>query len=253
VVPEYAPVRVEAGLDVTNVTWMEALVEWLARIVPVQRVVRLILANRMVRLFLDVTPGSREVVVLARVLALREAYDLVVVDLPASGHAVSFLRVAFQSAGLFPGGPLRRTLDEVLEILARPDTHVVLAALPEEMAVNEAIETWQKLASLRPALSLPLVVLNQGLAATTGPAERALLARLAGALDGAPPPAAEVVRAGRWEVEREDLTADAGARIRAACASDLVVVPILDGRSPIERARIVEACLTGHPEPGEGR
>ena len=90
--PTYAPLPVAPRLDICNISWREALVEWLKGNVPGQRVVRRILDNKLVQTFLDATPGVRETVILSRVVTLLEKYDRVVVDMPASGHAISLDR-----------------------------------------------------------------------------------------------------------------------------------------------------------------
>jgi len=245
--PGYDPQNVGAGLWIANVTWPEALEEWLGRFVPVPRVVKLILGNRMVRLFLDVTPGSREVAIFARLLLLAEQFDLVAVDMPASGHAISFLRVFTRAAGLFPAGPVRRSMDDAVAMLRSPATHLVLASLPEEMVVNETIETWQRLCEGVPGLSIPLVVLNQGMAPTLSDAEAELLERLSGS---APDPGergwrqTELLCAGRWEAEREQATDEAIARLRRQTDLALLVAPWMGASGGVaERVRRMEALL----------
>lgn len=256
--PGYRPVEVAPGLSIANVTWLEALAEWLGHIVPVQRLAKIILGNRMVRLFLEVTPGSREVVILDRIAEFTEHFDQVIVDLPASGHAVSFLRVPFTAVGLFPAGPLRRTLERVLEILGRPDTHVLLASLPEDMVVNETIETWQKLRATAPGLSLPVVFLNQGLPPVLEGAEEVLLERMLGALEAgrlegsAGDAAGELARAGRWERARERATAEALARISAETTATPLLIPLLEGAADasarVARVRaVLERAVAGAP------
>ncbi len=247
--PNFEPAVVSPGLAICNVTWLEALEEWLARFVPVQRVVRLILGNRMVRMFLDVTPGSREVVTFARLMQLLEGYDLVVVDMPASGHAVSFFRVFSSATTLFPAGPVRRTMDEALARIARHDTRLVLCALPEEMVVNETIETWAKLREVAPLLGVPLVLLNQAMAPVLSEAEHSLLGRLAEAIghgreDAEQGPALELVRAGFWEAEREQATAAAEQRLRDETDMELLMVPLMGARGGVgTRVRRLEALL----------
>ena len=247
--PSFQPTPVAPGLAVTNITWFEALQEWLGRFVPVQRVVRLILGNRMVRMFLDVTPGSREVVTFARIMQLLESYELVVVDMPASGHAVSFFRVFSGATTLFPAGPVRRTMDEALRRLAQAGTHLVLCALPEEMVVNETIETWQRLREVAPDLSIPLVVLNQGMTPVLTEHEHALLERLGRALghgdasDGEGHDL-ELVRAGHWEAERERATGVAEQRLRDETRMELLVAPLMGSRGGAgTRVRRLEALL----------
>ncbi len=248
-VPAYEPVGVAPGLAVANITWMEALVEWLGRFVPVQRVVRLILGNRMVSIFLDVTPGSREVVIFGRLVHLLESFDTVVVDMPASGHAVSFFKVFFKSAHLFPAGPVRRSIDQAHDTLVDPDTHVVLASLPEEMVVNETIETWEKLREFSPRLSLPLVLLNQGMVPSMSQAERSLLERLAadtghGSGQATDCLEAELVRAGHWEADRERDTGLAIARLGEETGMELLVAPLMGAAgSPSARVQRMQALL----------
>jgi arsenite-transporting ATPase len=247
--PSFQPTHVGPGLAVTNITWFEALQEWLGRFVPVQRVVRLIIGNRMVRMFLDVTPGSREVVTFARIMQLLDEFELVVVDMPASGHAVSFFRVFSGATTLFPAGPVRRTMDEALRCIARPSTHLVLCSLPEEMVVNETIETWQRLRRVAPELSIPMVVLNQGMRPALTEQEHTLLARLAeevgcggaGSGDG---PELELVRAGHWEAERERATGLAEQRLRDETDLELLVAPLMGSRGGAgTRVRRLEALL----------
>ena len=44
-------------------------------------------------IYLDATPGAREIVILSRIAQYLENFDTVIVDLPASGHALGILRV----------------------------------------------------------------------------------------------------------------------------------------------------------------
>lgn len=234
--PEYEPRTVAPGLDIANLTWMECLVEWLRGVVPVVRLVRLILNNRMVRLFLDVAPGSREMVVFARLLDLVEEYDLVVVDLPASGHAVSFFLVPYRASSLFQTGPLHRSSHDILATLRKASTRIVVVSLPEEMVVNETVETCEALEEIAPELAVSGVILNQALEPRFSDAQKDLMERLYRRF-GHPEASAdehqrlrqELVRAGRWEAERELATAEAVRRIRSGPCSHVQVVPVLVG------------------------
>lgn len=210
--PEYAPRPVAAGLDVCNITWERALEEWLERTIPVRRVVHLILRNRLVGLFLDATPGVREIVILSRIATLCEQYDQVVVDLPASGHAVALLQVPWTAVGLLETGPIRERSLELIQLLGRRDTRALIVALPEEMVVTETIELRERLARHAPALAAPFLLLNQASPPSLLPAEQALLDRLRAQVQPGTP-AAELVRAGLWEAELEAATAEAQQRL----------------------------------------
>ena len=71
----------------------------------------------------------------------RPRWDLVVVDAPATGHAVQLLRVPAALEATVPAGPLRRDAEWMEAMLVDPRrTALVIVTLPEEMPVNEAIE-----------------------------------------------------------------------------------------------------------------
>lgn len=209
--PPYEPLEVSKNLWISNAQWVDALDDWLADIVSMPRVVRLITHNRVVSLFLEATPGARDLVVLMRVLRLAEKFDLVVVDLPASGNAVAMLSVAVTAHRLFDAGPIRRCAEELLALFRRPDTVMTLVALPEDMVVTETIETSRKVREDLGGLRLPLVLLNRSTPPSLSEAESALL----DSLDGMDLPglAGEVVGAGTWERDLERGTAEAVARL----------------------------------------
>lgn len=213
--PRYEPTTVAPRLDICNVTWREALEEWLEQSVPAQRIVRRILDNKLVQTFLDATPGVRETVILSRILTLTESYDRVVVDMPASGHAISLLGVPQVAIGLMRGGPIRERAEQVQAILGRRDTALCIVGLPEEMVVNETLELWERLSAEVPVLHRPHIVLNRAAVPSLSEAERALLERLDRATAGGGA-GAELVLAGRWEAGLEVATAESQQRLEAA-------------------------------------
>ena len=223
--PAYAPTEVARNLSIANVEWVDALGDWLEDIVSLPRVVRLIMKNHVVSVFLEATPGARDLVVLWRVMTLARSYDLVVVDMPASGNATAMLSVAHTARRLFDAGPIRRCADELVALYGRADVSAVLVALPEEMVVNETIETTRKVRSDLAPLRVPLVLLNRATPPSLSDAERSMLAALlALPTEGL---AREVVEAGRWEAELEQATADSLGRLRADLDLPVLVLPVL--------------------------
>jgi anion-transporting ArsA/GET3 family ATPase len=106
-------------------------------------------------------PGMKEILVLGKVKALQKARaaDVIIVDGPAAGHAVTFL---LSPRGLLDAvrvGPVLTQAIEVTEMLDDPDrAQVMLVTLPEETPVNETVETAQAFTE-RIGLTLgPLVV-----------------------------------------------------------------------------------------------
>ncbi len=89
-------------------------------------------------------PGIDDIVVLGRIKQLERSgdYDLIVVDGPAAGHAITFLTAASGLANSVRSGPIRTQADDVLEMLHDGSRcQVVLVSLPEATPVNELIET----------------------------------------------------------------------------------------------------------------
>jgi anion-transporting ArsA/GET3 family ATPase len=236
-VPGYAPMVVSPGLSASNLTWAEALDDWLKAVVGAPRVVRSILKNRVVSVFLEATPGARDLVVMTRVAQLAREYDTVVVDMPASGNAVAMLSVAHTAARLFDNGPVRRCADELLALYGRADTRAVLVALPEDMVVNETVETARKLATDVAPLQLGMVVLNRATPPTLTDAERAVLDALL-ARTGRDAVTQELLHAARWERELEEATAAAQARLQEGVRVPVVTLPALPRGE--DAARVVQ-------------
>ena len=89
-------------------------------------------------------PGIDDIVVLGKIKQLERSgdWDVIVVDGPAAGHAITFLTSAAGLRDAVRGGPIRTQADEVLELLGDPTRcQVVLVTLPETTPVNEVVET----------------------------------------------------------------------------------------------------------------
>jgi anion-transporting ArsA/GET3 family ATPase len=89
-------------------------------------------------------PGIRDILVLGKVKQLQraEAADVLILDAPAAGHAITFLRSAKGLLDAVKVGPVNSQAHDVLELLHDHDRcQVVLVTLPEETPVNELVET----------------------------------------------------------------------------------------------------------------
>jgi len=223
----FEPVDVLPNLAICNVRWAEALEAYMRRALPMRRLVRMVLENRLVARFMDITPGSREVVILSRVHNLLEQYDLVLVDMPASGHAFSLLDVLRSLLALFRSGPVRQRALEIREMVHASTTRMAFVALPEDMVVNETIETYQKMRRADLLGGPPALFVNGATLPSLTDDERALIQRLSTAeLD---PVQAEFVRAGVWEDRLEQATAEARDRLGEVLGTDPILVPPAGG------------------------
>ncbi len=147
----YEPSRLATRIEGSNLDFYSALRSYVESVVKVRRVVGLILKNKVVKVFLTATPGARELVLLSRLLELSHEprWDHIVVDLPASGHALALFRTPYLARRVFARGPLRRRAEEIVERFSDPDVcRVVFCALPGEMPVNETLETRAKVVEI---------------------------------------------------------------------------------------------------------
>jgi anion-transporting ArsA/GET3 family ATPase len=120
----------------------DALLEYLADH-GFQRVSRRLLSAGVIDVVSTAIPGIRDVLVLGKVKQLERssAADLIILDAPATGHAVTFLTSASGLLDAARGGPVRTQAADVLEMLNDPERcRVMLVTLAEELPVSETIE-----------------------------------------------------------------------------------------------------------------
>ena len=139
----------------------EALVEYLES-AGMNRISKRLMTSGALDMVSTAVPGIRDILVLGKVKQLERAAtaDLLVLDAPAAGHAISFLQSASGLADAVRLGPINTQARDVLELLADPTRcQVVLVTLPEETPVNELVETAYQLED-RVGVSLGPVVIN---------------------------------------------------------------------------------------------
>jgi anion-transporting ArsA/GET3 family ATPase len=113
-----------------------------------ETVYKAVFENRVVKNFLRLTPSLAELMMLGKIWHHerereddRPRFDVIVLDAPATGHAIAMLRAPSVVQATVPAGPLRenaRAMDQLLRDTNRATVHIVTT--PEEMPVNEAVE-----------------------------------------------------------------------------------------------------------------
>jgi anion-transporting ArsA/GET3 family ATPase len=208
-----------------------ALLEWLQALGG--RVSGRVLASSgTFQYFAAAAPGAKELVTMVKIWELTQArrwqrrargYDLVVVDAPASGHALGLLRSPHTFGAIARVGPVAGQAEKVRALLEDPARTAYLAvALATEMAVTEALELQDDLHE-QLGQSLDAVILNGLLPQRFTGAE---LARIE-AIDERP--VAAVARGGGSAAARGDGNDDEAALTHAAVRA---------ARSVHDRARL---------------
>ena len=224
----YEPRELEPNLYGCNITWMKALEDWLVNTVRIRTIVQLILKNRVAMLFLNATPGAREIVILSKIADLLEDYDQVIVDLPASGHALGILRVPGTAIQLMRSGPIYERAKQILQVFSNPRAMVLLCALPEEMVVNETVEFADKIRRDVPQFKTLGVLLNRVSIPSFNQDETTLLSRLSKATDDQNSADVQnVVEAAVWDQELEDASIRAIERLNEELGYDVLSLPKL--------------------------
>lgn len=140
---EYEEVQARPGLRARTLTPDQALLEYLEDR-GLRRVSKRLVSSGALDVVATAVPGMKDILVLGKVKQLEQsrAADLIIIDAPAAGHAVSFL---LSPRGLLDAvrvGAVRRQAEEVIEMLADPARcRVMLVTLPEETPVNELVDT----------------------------------------------------------------------------------------------------------------
>jgi anion-transporting ArsA/GET3 family ATPase len=135
------PAEVMPGLFRQNVDGRTALEEYLHLVIPVKRVLRAVFESRVYQYFVAAAPGLKELMAIGKIWyeVDRGRWDLVVVDSPATGHALQYLKMPKVAYETFTSGLVHREAKRVWELLSDPRaTAVSVVTVAEELPVNEA-------------------------------------------------------------------------------------------------------------------
>ena len=133
---------VPSGVSSLSLTPAAALREYLDT-KGLGRISRLMVASGVLDVVSSAAPGIDDLLVLGKVKHLErsDAADVIVVDGPAAGHAITMLRTPQAISDSVKSGAVRLQADEILEMLRDGSRcQVVLVTIPESTPVQECIE-----------------------------------------------------------------------------------------------------------------
>jgi anion-transporting ArsA/GET3 family ATPase len=161
-------VALEHDLHAVSIDPQRALEEYLAKNIG-RAGAGLLARSNTFAYFVAAAPGARELLAMGKawdfVQPVRwnksEGYDLVVVDGPASGHALGMLRAPRTFAEIARVGPIARQAGQIRDLLADDERSAVVAVtVPSEMPVTETLELEDRLEDAM-ARRIALVVANE--------------------------------------------------------------------------------------------
>jgi hypothetical protein len=140
-----------------NVDWvplqtMACFREYVLQVVRFEKLYDTVFDNKVLRTFVLAAPGLSDTVIAGKLWDLykRNVYDCVLVDLPSSGHALSFFHSPLGVKRIFSVGFVHKETERICDMLAEKQVRVDLVALPEELPVVESLELKSRLEKLHP-------------------------------------------------------------------------------------------------------
>jgi anion-transporting ArsA/GET3 family ATPase len=148
---EYEQVTLSAGggpagegeVRARTLTPDEALLDYL-RDHGLSRISKRLVSSGALDVVATAAPGIKDILILGKVKQLERLgeADLLILDAPAAGHAITFLQAARVLLDTVRVGPINAQAKEVLEMLTDHERcRVILVTLPEETPVNELVDT----------------------------------------------------------------------------------------------------------------
>ncbi len=181
----HAPQPIGDGVHLAVLTADDGLRSYLSDKIRLSGVVDLVFKQPAVGRFFRAAPAFAEMGLLYAISKLvdqkdeagRPRWDHVIVDLPASGHAIGMLEAPFIGKRIFLAGPVR-TLCESMErmLLDHSLSTCAVVTLPEELPVNEALELAARLRGR--GLRVEAVLANAVESPALSPEEEAIVERL---------------------------------------------------------------------------
>jgi anion-transporting ArsA/GET3 family ATPase len=168
--PGYVEAELSPSLRGLSAGFDGLLADFVHTVAPLPFVADRILASSTFRYFTRATPGLPDLLlfgkirdVLKRSKGTKKApvYDLVILDAPATGHALSLFRMPRAILEATPAGPLRHVAEDLDRLLSNPAAAaLVVVAEPAEFAAREA-EELSAVARKDAGLETALVVVNR--------------------------------------------------------------------------------------------
>jgi anion-transporting ArsA/GET3 family ATPase len=133
----------EGEVRARTLTPDEALLDYL-RDHGLSRISKRLVSSGALDVVATAAPGIKDILILGKVKQLERngEADLIVLDAPAAGHAITFLQSASALLDTVRVGPINAQAQAVLAMLTdHQRCRVVLVTLPEETPVNELVDT----------------------------------------------------------------------------------------------------------------
>ena len=249
--PEFEPVMVSDHLFAMVLEGRHALEEYLKLVIPARAVMRAVFSSRLYHFFVNAAPGLKELMMLGKIyyeaerkLGGRDHWDLIVVDGPASGQALSLLKMPTAARQTFGDSVVGREAANISRALRdEGETAVVLVTTPEPLPISETLETAATMgeSGIKPAAIIfnrsrapnfsnrDVAKLKEHLIATGKTSDSEYLSKIA-----------------KSELDRARQADKALAQLRAETSAPVIELPLMRGVSGSELVRALARELAAN-------
>ena len=152
---------IDQNLYAMTLSAVQGQEQFLQSFLKIPKLAQLVMSNSGVRWFLEGAPAFREMGYFYQFLmAIRDNYDVLILDLPATGHFIGLARLPEIMLKMMPVGPIAEKLREGQRHIHDPaQTAAWIVTLPQTLPVTEALEL--KNALLKEKVPLGGFILNK--------------------------------------------------------------------------------------------
>jgi arsenite-transporting ATPase len=253
VASSFVPTPVAHSLSLMTLDGRAALEEYLRLVVPGRMLLKAVFASRLYQFFVQAAPGLRELMMLGKVFydagqpdPKAPARNLIVVDAPASGQAMSLLKMPTAARSTFGDSVVGKEASNISKMLRdQRNCAIVQVTTADTLSISETIETHALLSSIH--LAPAAVLFNRMPPSEFGAEDISALTNRRGRhlhkkdLE-------HLAELAKSELKRAADARKAIAKIRTETGGPVLEIPEHSGMSGIELIDRIAADLARHRE-----
>ena len=156
VAPSFLPTEVAPNLALMTLDGRAALEEYLRLVVPGRMLLKAVFASRLYQFFVQAAPGLRELMMLGKVYyeaartdAKLPGRSIIIVDAPASGQAMSLLKMPTAARSTFGDSIVGKEAGNVSRMMRdRRHSAIIQVTTADSLSISETIETHANLSRI---------------------------------------------------------------------------------------------------------
>jgi anion-transporting ArsA/GET3 family ATPase len=154
--PSFVPTQVAHDLSLMTLDGRAALEEYLRLVVPGRMVLKAVFASRLYQFFVQAAPGLRELMMLGKIFydagqtdTEPAARNIIIVDAPASGQAMSLLKMPTAARSTFGDSVVGKEASNISKMLRdQRNCAIIQVTTADSLSISETIETHAQLSEI---------------------------------------------------------------------------------------------------------